>query len=112
MTYVYIAGPISKDTIVSVRRAILAAGTLDANGCCCYVPHLSVLADMVQPRRYEDWLALDFAWLAKCDALFRLPGKSPGADREVDEAKRLGIPVFGSMGELFEWMSDREATHG
>lgn len=108
-TYVYVAGPISNDTIGSVRRAINVSRALDAGGCSCYVPHLSVLAEMVAPRDYEDWMELDFAWLKRCDALFRLPGDSPGADREVEEARRLHIPVFVLASDLFRWMAEREA---
>ena len=42
------------------------------------------------------WMPDFLLWLASCDELVRLPGESAGADREVSEARRLGIPVvFG-----------------
>jgi len=36
----------------------------------------------------------------------RLPGESPGADREVALAAELGIPVFYSVEELVEGMGE------
>src|SRR5512141_1004924 len=83
MIHVYIAGPISKDPLGGTREAVLEARFLDSQGFACFVPHLSVLSEMIAPREYEEWMALDFAWLAKCAALLRLPGESQGADREV-----------------------------
>jgi NTP pyrophosphatase (non-canonical NTP hydrolase) len=43
-------------------------------------------------------------WIPHCHALVRMPGESEGADDEVMEAERLGIPVFHSMRELEEWL--------
>jgi hypothetical protein len=34
--------------------------------------------------------------------VLRLPGPSNGADREVDAAKALGIPVFTEISALLE----------
>ena len=52
------------------------------------------------PDTHQTWLPYDFAWLAKCDALLRLPGESVGADREIEEARRLGIPIFYGIAGL------------
>lgn len=49
---------------------------------------------------YEEWMEYDFAWLSKCDAVLRLPGKSSGADREEVVAMSLGIPVFYNLEDL------------
>jgi len=99
--HVYIAGPYSKgDTIENIRRAIIVANDLIEVGHTPYVPHLSGFQHLVMARPYEDWLKIDLAWVARCDAMLRLAGGSPGADREVAEAKRLGIPVVESVGEL------------
>jgi hypothetical protein len=32
--------------------------------------------------------------LSRCDAVFRIPGASNGADIEVAKAKEMGLPVF------------------
>ena len=53
--------------------------------------------DRLHTKGYEQWMKLDLAWLDKCDALLRLPGESPGSDREVDAAKERGIPVYYSV---------------
>ena len=58
------------------------------------MPHLS------HPRPYRVWTALDFAWLAVCDAAVRLPGHSPGADAEVAWCRRHRVPVFPSVQDL------------
>lgn len=92
---VYIGGPITLGHMIdNIRTAIQAATVIRDLGHAPYVPHLSLLWDLVCPRPYEDWLALDLEWLAVCDCLVRLPGESPGADREVAEARRLGLPVY------------------
>jgi hypothetical protein len=57
---------------------------------------------MIFPHDYELWLEIDFAWVKKCDALIRLPGESSGADREVELARSLGIPVYFSIQEFLE----------
>ena len=92
---VYIAGPITQgERTENIRNAILAADALRLAGHAPYVPHLDFLWGLLIPVSYEAWLALDFAWLAVSEALVRLPGASVGADREVAEAHRLGVPVY------------------
>jgi len=96
--YVYVAGPYSRPVPNhNVKRAIEAADKLLAAGFVPYLPHLTHLWDTVSPHDYEEWLALDLAWIERCDALLRLPGESSGADREVGHAKALGLPVFGQL---------------
>lgn len=73
------------------------------------VPHLTVLWDTVFPHHYEDWMRYDFELIARCDAVFRLQGHSPGADRETTYAIELGIPIFGSADHAWEvYLSDFE----
>ena len=45
---------------------------------------------------YEDYMDLDLRILSRCDAIFLLRDwkKSPGAKREVEEAKRLGLQIL------------------
>jgi hypothetical protein len=52
---------------------------------------------MAHPRPYRAWTALDFVWLAVCDAAVRLPGDPTGADAEVQWCRRHAIPVFPSV---------------
>ena len=92
---VYIAGPYTKgDVVVNIQRAIEAAEIIRELGHIPYVPHLSHLWHLASPHPWEYWMALDMEWLRACDAIIRLPGKSIGADMELEEAQKQGIPVY------------------
>jgi len=98
---VYVAGPITLgNQIMNVRTAVMVGTQLLDMGFAPYVPHLNFIWDFLTPRHYETWLALDKEWIKVCDALLRLPGESEGADREVQLANDLGIPVYYSIEEL------------
>lgn len=95
---VYVAGPYTKgDVAVNVRNAILAGDALIAAGHEPFIPHLSHFQHLLCPRGYKTWMRLDLAWLRVCGALIRLIGESSGADQEVRDADRLGIPVYYSV---------------
>lgn len=102
---VYVASPLTVgDPFRNLARAMDAGDVLSDRGYVPLIPHLSAYRHVRRPRPYEDWMWEDFALLARCDALWRLSGTSPGADREVLEAQRLGIPVVFSvqaLGEIF-----------
>jgi hypothetical protein len=55
---------------------------------------------MMHAHEYEFWLMQDLEWLAQCNAILRLPGDSPGADREVKRAEELELIVFRSIREI------------
>ncbi len=99
---VYIAGPISiGNQFHNCAKAIHVATDVVRMGCAPYVPHLTCLWDMVNMSlTYEDWLQMCFDWIPTCHALLRVPGESPGADKEVAFAMSLGIPVFYSVEQL------------
>jgi hypothetical protein len=112
---VYVAGPLSRsddwpDMAMNVRRAIEAAGELADAGHTPFCPHLSHFWHMMFPRPYEDWLRMDFEWISVCHALLRMSGHSPGGDREVAEAKRLGLPVFFSVADFVAWAQDHASV--
>ena len=91
---VYIAGPYTKgDVALNVRRAIEAGDAVYKAGHLPFIPHLTHFWHMVCPAPYEQWIAIDLAWLPTCHALIRLPGESSGADGEVAAAQKLGMPV-------------------
>jgi hypothetical protein len=99
--YVYIAGPYTApNPVVNTREAIIAGERVRSAGHYPFVPHLNLLWELIQPLPYACWLDLDIAFLKKCDALIRLPGHSPGADREVDIAEKLYLAVYSSV-DLF-----------
>lgn len=96
--YVYIAGPYSSpDPDLNTERAIPPFIKLIEEGFAPFLPHLCITADRLSPHNYEFWMQYCFDQLRRCDALLRLPGDSPGADREVAFAEELGIPVYYSL---------------
>ena len=38
--------------------------------------------------------------LEKCDAVFRIPGESKGADQDVAIARKQGLPIFYDLNDL------------
>jgi hypothetical protein len=95
---VYIAGPISTgDQFLNCREAMLAADKLLQLGHTPFIPHLGCFWHIVSPKSYDTWLKYDLEWLDACDAVLRLPGHSPGANREVARAVANGKPVFYSI---------------
>jgi len=123
---VYLAGPISKgDLLHNVNQATRAFTVLAKSGCAPWCPAWSVYSKPAfrdclpggsgpavlceataqgnSLMSHDDWLGVDLAWVAVADAVLRLPGESIGADREVAEARRLGIPVFDSVEAVVAW---------
>jgi hypothetical protein len=95
---VYIAGPYTHgDTADHVRAAIVAGMDLVQAGHVPFIPHLYHFAHMISPMSYEHWMLLDLRWLETCHVVLRLPGHSPGADREVEFAKTRGMPIYFSL---------------
>lgn len=114
---VYIAGPISKgDLKLNVDRATRAYLALATWGFAPLCPHWSVYAKETfrefgevyckataagNPQmNHQDWLDIDLPWIAASDIVLRIPGESVGADMEVEEAQRLGIPVYWTLSQL------------
>ena len=92
---IYVAGPYTKgDTVRNVRDALHAAEILLGMGHVPYVPHLTAFWHFVFPHAVDFWYAYDLHWLEVCDALYRLPGESVGADNEIARAHELGLPVY------------------
>jgi hypothetical protein len=102
---IYVAGPYSKGDIEkNVREAFRYGHEMFDLGLMPFVPHSCHAMHQFRNRGYEEWMAWDFVWLEKCDALFRIPGESPGADREVARATELRIPVFFTLQDLKRYL--------
>ena len=109
---VYLAGPMSADPLAAPLQAIHLWPTLRALGVLPFMPQLSVLHQMIDPQPYEEWMRYDLDLIAHhVDAVLRLPGDSPGADRECAHAHAHGVPVFvwGTMPERIAFTSWIEA---
>lgn len=112
MKYVYIAGPYAHpDPVENTHRVIKVADYLGQLGYVPFVPHMTMLWHLVIPHEPAFWYDYDLEWLARCDALLRLPGESWGADREVERAQLLGLPVFHDVNDLInETLREAEAA--
>lgn len=100
---VYVAGPVngSGKQNGNAARALEVARLLRAHGFVPFVPHLYWIWSLLQPNEDESyWLSMCDSWVRACDILVRLPGVSPGSDREEEWAKECGIPVFKCDGDI------------
>ena len=103
--YIYVAGPITHgDTLRNIRKGMLVGIELIKRGFVPFVPHNDMVQYLLDPDTldYETILTQDLAWVKKCDALLRIPGKSPGADREVQYALSQGLFVTRHIDYLEE----------
>ena len=111
---VYVAGPLSQGNWMdNIRHALDIAEFLRGHGVVPVIPHLSAFDHLVHPQKHREWLAEDFSHLATCDALVRLPGESPGSEKEWDEARRLALPCFAwdgsdSVSAFLGWLDQWE----
>src|SRR5947207_11029921 len=106
---VHIAGPYTQPDPGANTHAVIALASelIDEGLVTPFVPHLTLLWHAVRPRPLDFWYAYDVALLQRCDALFRIPGESSGADMEVEFALKNGISVFTERGDLTAWASAR-----
>jgi hypothetical protein len=110
---IYVAGPYTKgDVAVNVRTAYEAANRLADLGFAPFVPHATHFWHMLYPRPYEFWLALDNEFLQCCAAVLRLPGESSGADKEVQLARDIGMPVFTKIDDLTNYFTNGDVNGG
>ena len=108
-----VGGPFSGDTLEDIERNIVATELLGIEvvrvGGACVVPNSmgrAVLAAKDAPG-YAVWMEVTKAILAGCAALIVTPDwkRSSGTRTEVDEAVRLGIPVFFDIPSLAAWLA-------
>ena len=92
---VYIAAPYSNgNPAQNVHNVLKIADALIERGHIPFIPHLSYYWHLVSPKPLSFWYDYDNVFLRMCDCVLRADGKSEGADKEVELARKLGIPVF------------------
>lgn len=99
---IYVSGPMTKGNFIqNIRAGINTGNELRIMGYIPFIPHLSTLWELVANPcpGYEDMMDYDLELVKRCDLIYRMPGESPGADREVALARELGIPVLFSLEE-------------
>lgn len=96
LPHVYIAGPYTRpDPVQNTHRAIqIGMGLYTSGFAYPVIPHVTLITHLVCPQPAEFWYEFDYHSLSRCDAVYRFPGESTGADAEVALAEKLDIPVF------------------
>lgn len=92
---VYLAGPISKgDRGHNLAQFISWHEYLMTAGFAVFNPGLSMLLPWAADKSHSQWMEADIPFVLQSDLVVRLPGESVGADQEVAEAMKAGIPVY------------------
>lgn len=99
---VYISGPYSiGPKQVHVDSASNVGLTLAASGFTPIIPHLMhYIKGIEDTLGYDRCLDICLSMVPYANALFRLPGMSKGADKEVELAESLDIPVYFDLEKL------------
>ncbi len=106
---VYVAGPYTLgDVAINVSNMIKICNSLWSMGFIPYCPLLTHFWHLITPHPYEDWIEYDKIWVEKCDCLFRMPGKSSGADGEVVQMLALNRPIFFTLEEAETFLQENE----
>ena len=106
---IYVASPYGrrikarhKQREKNVQDSIEAGRELILKGHTPFLPLLYhyVHKDWHKTLSEDRWHWLCVAWLAHCQAILRLPGKSWGADNEVEVGKAMGLKIFYDISEV------------
>jgi hypothetical protein len=108
---IYLAGPYSIDPDVMYEWHVQEASRLLKSGHIVYSPIAEAhFWQQRIPFDYETWLEKDFRVIDRCDALIRLPGESPGSEREVLHARSIGIPVWEGLDPVADFLFGQRPT--
>lgn len=107
----YLAGPYSINPEAMFERHMDAAERLFSAGYTVYSPILETHQwHQKFPHDYDWWLERDLEILGNCQGVIRLPGESPGADKEVEFARMIGLPVWAGMSPVEDFIEKRPPT--
>ena len=84
----------------NLRQALAAGDAIMNAGGYPFIPQALFFWAVVTERSWQEWMEYDKVWLLSCDALFRLPGESKGADQEVEWARQAGMAVYYDLDDL------------
>jgi len=101
---IYVAGPLNAPSAViyiqNLHRMISVAIKIYKKGHIPFVPCLDFLMGLLAGNwEYDSYFNLNQPWLEQCEALFYM-APSPGANRELETAKKLGLKIFLSLDEI------------
>ena len=97
---IYIAHPYSSDPRGNYTKSLAVAVQILQIGGVPINPLESHIYNELDPHPYEFWMENDFQIIKRCDCLYRVHGKSKGADREVIRVRDCGVPVFYSIPQI------------
>jgi len=104
MKTVYLSGPYNGNIInVSMAIDIYEKIQTDVPNVIVFIPHLLHYVNVFYHHTELYWLDVDLKWVSVCDCVFRMPGISDGADKEVKMAEAFGKPVFRDVDSLYDW---------
>ena len=137
---VYIAGAIQNgDIFQNIRQAEDAFKELANLGYAPFCPHWGCYGGNVSPTTmmvdgcmgimetrtlvarpkpcsmglsHDQWLDIDESWVFASHALLRLPGESPGADKEIMFANRYGCKIFYDIPTLHNHFEAEKKRRG
>jgi len=104
---IYVAGRLGGfGTIqyIQLFHTMIEAGLeLIKKGHAPYIPALDFLCGLIAGDwEYEDYYRFNLDWVGACHAILLLPGwkESRGANRELVEARRLGLKIYYRMEDV------------
>lgn len=108
MFTVYVAGPYRAPTREGIQLNIQSATQVGRLACLKgwspVVPHANTaLLDTITPELGDQfWIDATMELMRRCDAVVLCPGwqRSEGVKGELEEADKLGIPIFRSEHDL------------
>jgi hypothetical protein len=116
---VYVAGPYSSDNVLGVlsniRKGISVSYQLLHQGFAPFCPWLDyhfVLADNTNDLKVVDFYEYSMEWL-RCSEAVYIQGdwkNSKGTQAEIEEAKKLDIPVFFDLTKLILYAREQGFT--
>jgi hypothetical protein len=100
---IYVSGPYSAPTkegvIKNIETAAKAAVECFKRGHLAYVPHICT-APMDGLMDYEDFMRVDLDVIMYWPSAILYLAQSPGADRELALAQRIGLKIYRSVDEI------------
>ena len=110
---IYISSEYSKapDPLQAALRQIKVAHILLKHGIGFEAPLMGHYINEQYYHKYDIWMKLAIEKLSRSDAILRLPdkyGMSSGAESEVDEAQKLGKPIFHVLRNCIDWAISEE----